>query len=67
MTMSDDQDIWDRYNAICRILITEIPDIYNYSSKATACRAGLSSGLITQNEYDFMKAQAGAFWDYTGD
>jgi hypothetical protein len=65
--MTDEELTWERYNAICRILRDRIPDIYNYSSKATSCRAGLSSGLITQNEYDFVKAQSGAFWDYTGD
>lgn len=65
--MTDQELDNERYNAICRVLRDQIPDIYNYSSKATACRAGLSSGLITQNEYDFVKAQSGAFWDYTGD
>lgn len=51
-------DIWAREN---------VPNQYNYSSRATYWRSALSAGIINRDIYELARERFGNLWDYTGD
>jgi len=44
-----------------------VPDIYNYSSRASYWQAALSAGIIDRDLYDYARKYYRDLWDYTGD
>lgn len=44
-----------------------VPEQYNYNSRATYWRSALSAQVIDQSMYDYARDRFGNLWDYTGD
>ena len=44
-----------------------VPEQYNYNSRATYWGSALTAGLITEEVYDYASDKYGRLWDYVGD
>ena len=58
LTVENDVNEWAKAN---------VPDTYNYSSRAAYWYSALRAGIITQDLYDYAREYFGNLWDYTGD
>lgn len=63
-----EQEHWDH----TRITVdewakTNVPDQYNYNSRATYWGSALLAGIITQEEYDYARTRYANLWYYVGD
>lgn len=46
---------------------TNVPNEYNYNSRATYWGSAMRAGIISQDMYDYAQNHFGDLWDYTGD
>lgn len=44
-----------------------VPEQYNYSSRATYWGSAMRADIITRDMYNFARNHFGDLWDYTGD